>query len=164
MSTVTSLMNRRRRGGVPADTPRGVVLVLRQDAAPGRQALAAARAAADDAGVVVVVPLRIHGSSLGLPNPGLLPTARERQTAERIITGAVRGLQRAGVSVDGEIVMTRRPGKVIARIARQRGASTVLVDQKQRSRLRALVEGDLVRELRRRAGAAVTVEALPAAA
>jgi nucleotide-binding universal stress UspA family protein len=93
-----------------------------------------------------------------MPNPGLLPTARERAAADDAITATVRGLDSAGIDVDGQIVATRHAAKAIARIARRRGATRVLMERDNSSRLRRFVEGDLQRQLSRRLGRSVTVD------
>jgi hypothetical protein len=156
---VTTALKRfaRRRGGPPPASPRDVVVVLRPDTAASAELLAAARATA--ATLTVVLPLKIHGYALGLPNPGLLPTAKERAAADTAITATVRRLEGAGLDVDGQIVVTRHAARAIARIARRRGASRVLMEPSASSRLRRLVEGDLQRQLSRRLGRSVTVEA-----
>ena len=145
----------RRRGDAPPASPRDVVLVLRPDAAASPESLAAVRATGGS--VTVVLPLKIHGYALGLPNPGLLPTAAERAAADAAIGATVTRLRRAGVDVDGQIVVTRHAHRAIARIVRRRGATRVLLERCSANRLRRLVEGDLSRQLSRRLGAAVTV-------
>jgi hypothetical protein len=147
----------RRRGDPPPASSRDVVVVLRPDAAASAALLAAARAT--DGTLTVVLPLKIHGYAFGLPNPGLLPTARERATADAAITKTVRRLERAGMDVDGQIVVTRHAARAIARIARRRGAARVLMERGTAGRLRRFVEGDLQRQLSRRLGRSVTVEA-----
>ncbi len=105
----------------------------------------------------MVLPLRIHGYAFGLPNPGLLPTARERSAAEDAITATVRQLRRSGVDVDGEIVVTRHAHRAVAAVVRRRGARSVLVEQETATRARRLVEGDLLRQVARRVGPDVVV-------
>lgn len=100
--------------------------------------------------VAVVSVARLHGYALGLPNPGLLPTRAEKQEQERIVEAAIHRLQRWAVPADGQVVITRNPGKSIARIARRRSAQTVIVQQARTSRLRRVVEGDVGSSLRRR--------------
>jgi hypothetical protein len=155
---VTTAIKRlgRRRGDPPPASPRDIVVVLRPDAAASAELLAAARAT--DGTVTVVLPLKIHGYALGLPNPGLLPTAKERATADAAITATVGRLDRAGIDVDGQIVVTRHAARAIARIARRRGATRVLMERATSGRLRRLVEGDLQRQLSRRLGPSVTVQ------
>ena len=117
--------------------------------------LAAARATGGT--VAVVIPLKIHGYAFGMPNPGLMPTAKERATAEEAITTTVRQLRRAGVDVDGQIVVTRHAHRAIVRIVRRRRVTQVVLEESTAGRLRRLVEGDLHRQLVRRLGRSVTV-------
>lgn len=148
----------RRRGDPPPDSPRDVVVVLRPDAAASKELVAAARAAGGT--VAVVLPLKIHGYSLGMPNPGLMPTARERTAADTAMTVTVAQLRRVGVDVDGQIVVTRHAHRSIPRIVRRRGATRVLLEASTAGRLRRLLEGDLYRQLRRRLEPMVTVESV----
>ena len=134
------------------------MVVLRPDAAASKELVAAARAAGGT--VAVVLPLKIHGYSLGMPNPGLMPTARERAAAEDAIAVTVARLRRAGVDVDGQIVVTRHAHRAIPRIVRRRGAARVLLEPSAAGRLRRLLEGDLHRQLRRRLQPTVTVESV----
>jgi hypothetical protein len=151
-----ALIRLERRGDPPPSSPREVVVVLRPDAAASPALLAATRAAGGS--TTVVLPLKIHGYALGLPNPGLLPTAAERAAAHKAITATVARLRRAGLDVDGQIVVTRHAHRAIARIVRRRGASRVLLEPSTAGRLRRLVEGDLAAQLSRRLGRSVTVE------
>lgn len=144
-----------RRGDPPPESPRDVVVVLGQDTAASPELLAAARATGGT--VTVVLPLKIHGYAFAMPNPGLMPNARERAAADEATTATIRGLRRAGVDVDGQIVVTRNAPKAIARIVRRRGATRVLLEESTDSRLRRFLEGDLYRQLSRRLGPAVTV-------
>jgi hypothetical protein len=131
--------------------------VLRQDAAASPAVLAATRSAAAGGSVTVVLPLRIHGYAMGLPNPGLMPTARERSVAEDAITRTVRLLRAGNLEVDGQIVVTRNANRAVVDIARRRAARQVLVDRAPAGRLRQLVEGDVVRQLTRKLGPSVAV-------
>lgn len=148
-----------RRGDPPPESPRDVVVVLRADSAASDELLTAARAAGGS--VAVVLPLKIHGYSLGMPNPGLMPTARERASADNAITTTVNRLRRAGVDVDGQIVVTRHAHRAIPRIVRRRGATRVLLETSNAGRLRRFLEGDLQRQLSRRLGRSVTVGSVP---
>lgn len=145
----------RRRGDPPPESPRDVVVVLRPDAAASPELLAAARATGGT--VAVVLPLKMHGYALGMPNPGLLPTARERKLGKDAISATVDRLQRAGVDVDGQIVVTRQAHRAIVRIVRRRGATRVLLERPTSGRLRRFVEGDLARQVARRLGRSATV-------
>jgi hypothetical protein len=146
----------RRRGDEPPSSPREVVVVLRPDAAASPELLAAARAAGGR--IAVVLALKIHGYALGLPNPGLLPTAAERAAGRDAIAATVAGLRGPGMDVDGQIVVTRHADRAITRIVRRRGATRVLLEPSTAGRLRRLIEGDLHRQLTRRLGASVCVE------
>jgi hypothetical protein len=159
MITATDLLGARGRGDAPPGWPRAVVVVLRPDAAASPELLSAAKAAGGT--VTVVLPLRIHGFALGMPNPGLMPTRREREAADTAITATVRALRRAGLSdVDGQIVVTRKAHKAIAGIVRRRGAGRVLFEHSNAGRLRRLIEGDLTRQVARRVSSATTVVAV----
>jgi hypothetical protein len=149
----------RRRGQPAPSSPRDVVLVLRQDTAASPQVIAATRVAAAGGSVTVVLPLRIHGYAMGLPNPGLMPTARERAAADKAITQTVRQLRAGNLDVDGQIVVTRRADRAVVDIARRRSARQVVVDRPPASQLRRVVEGDIVRQLSRKLGPSVTVGA-----
>jgi hypothetical protein len=153
--TTAVTRRRRRRGDAPPDTSRDMVVVLDPGTAGSEDLLAAARGTGGT--VAVVIPLRIHGYAFGMPNPGLMPTARERAAAEQAIHATVAALRSAGVDVDGQIVVTRHAHRSIVRIVRRRGATRVLLEQDTASRLRRFLEGDLHRQLSRRLGASVTV-------
>jgi nucleotide-binding universal stress UspA family protein len=145
----------RRRGDPAPDSPRDMVVVLRPDTSGSDELVSAARAAGGT--VTVVLPLKLHGYSLGMPNPGLMPTVKERQVADQAITTTVDTFRRAGIDVDGQIVVTRHAHRSIVRIVRRRGASLVLLEHHTTSRLRRFLEGDLHRQLSRRLGESVTV-------
>lgn len=149
----------RRRGDPPPESPRDVVVVLQPDSAASDELFGAARAAGGT--ITVVLPLRIHGYAFGLPNPGLMPTAAEREIADSAITRTVRRLRNAGIDVDGQIVVTRHAHRAIARIVQRRGATRVLLEHPTGSRLRRLVEGDLGKQVARRVGNRVSVDNAP---
>lgn len=145
----------RRRG--PAPGPATTVLAT----TGGPFDVAAVRAAADRAEggpVAVVAVARLHGFAFGMPNPGLLPTAAERQEQVDNIAAATRLLARRRVPHDDQIVVTRNAAKSIARIARQCGASLVILQVPLAGRGRRWVEGDPARALRRRLGPQVALE------
>jgi hypothetical protein len=154
---VTAAIKRlsRRRGDPPPESPRDVVVVLRPDAAASTELFTAAKATGGT--VTVVLPLKIHGYSFGMPNPGLMPTKRERAAADEAITATVGRLRRAGIDVDGQIVVTRHAHKAVTRIVRRRGATRVLLEDATASRLRRFLEGDLQTQLSRRLTPTVTV-------
>jgi hypothetical protein len=113
--------------------------------------------------VAVVSIARIYGSSLGLPNPGLLPTRKEMDAQQALVTKAIGRLERSGVRAWGQVAATRRYAKTIAIAARARGVDHVLVITAQVPRWRLLVEGDLARDVRRRVGKDMAVESITTA-
>lgn len=107
--------------------------------------------------VAVLSIARLHGSSFGLPNPGLLPTRRDREQQHDQVADAVRRLERGGRQVDGQVVITRNPAKTIAAAARRRGVRHVVLAAPEQGRLRRLLEGDPVAGVRRRLRSVATV-------
>jgi hypothetical protein len=143
-----------------------VVLVVDGPAPDGvvRRAAEFALSTVDDKPklVAVVAVARILGSGLGVPHPGLLPTPAERQERVRAVEQAIAALRRYGVSADGQVAVTRRPGRTVGRIARVRQAGVVVLAEPVRTggRLRRLLEGDLTRDVRR--WTRLPVEVVPA--
>jgi K+-sensing histidine kinase KdpD len=105
----------------------------------------------------VLALVKIHGYALGMPNPGLLPTAKERAAQRDVVADAIARLERLGCEVDGQVAATRHPARVIASVARRRGVHHVIVEEPRVSRLRRLVEGDVVASVRRRLGGRVEI-------
>jgi hypothetical protein len=103
---------------------------------------AIARAAELAAGgrVRVITVARIHGSSFGLQHPGLMPNKKERDQAQAVVTTAIKALQRSGNRADGEVAITRSPGRSFARAARSAGVRHVVIHDPRRSRL-GMLEG-----------------------
>jgi hypothetical protein len=112
--------------------------------------------------VAVISIARIYGSSLGLPNPGLMPTKKEMAEQRALVAKAVSRLERSGVEAWGQVAATRRFAKTIAGAARARGAQHVLVVAPETARWRKVVEGDVARDVRRRIPKDITVEGITA--
>jgi nucleotide-binding universal stress UspA family protein len=110
--------------------------------------------------VAVVSIARIYGSSFGLPNPGLLPTRTEMEEQLALVNKAIGRLERSGAEAWGQVATTRRYAKTIARAARARGVSSVLVVTREAPRWRQLIEGDVARDVRRRVGGEMVVEGI----
>ena len=140
----------RRRVGPPPLPSRALLVVSPTSAAPSSEAVARAVEAAAGDPVTVLTVLRIHGSALGVPHPGLLPTVRERESGRIAIAAAIAALEARKVRARGEIAVTRADARVIARTARSVGAATVVLDLPETSGIRRLIEGDLAAQLRRR--------------
>jgi hypothetical protein len=114
---------------------------------------AAVARAADLAGggtVAVLIVARLHGYAFGMPNPGLLPTRKEKQAVQANLEKAIGELGVRGVETSGEIAITRNPTKVFTRAAVSQGVAAVVMDPQPGSPLRRFVEGDLAASLRRR--------------
>jgi hypothetical protein len=108
--------------------------------------------------VAVVTIARIYGSSLGLPNPGLMPTRREMNEQKEIVERAVAAIEKGGSEAWGQIAASRRPSKTIAGAAAARGVRHVLVIRPEKVGWRLFVEGDVAKEVAKRLGAGVSVE------
>ena len=121
----------------------------RQDFSKG--AVARAAALAPSGPVAVVTIAKIHGSSFGLPHPGLLPTKAELVERQRWVEGAIRTIKKSGVPADGQVAATRRTAKKIAAVARARGVKVVVIDETTvKKGLRRMIEGDVGAELSRK--------------
>jgi hypothetical protein len=112
--------------------------------------------------VAVISIARIYGSSLGLPNPGLLPTRKEMDEQRAWVSEAIERLERSGVEAWGQVATTRRYGRTIAQAARARGVSNVLVVTPEVARWRRMIEGDVARDVRRRIGKDMAAESVTA--
>ena len=60
--------------------------------------------------------LKVYGSQLGLPNPGLLPTSREREEQFAMVQRAVTDLEQRGCTADDQVAATRSAGTPATRI------------------------------------------------
>ena len=112
------LFGRRNWDKAPA-APAGVLLA---SAGTPFSGAAVRRACELSAGqpVAVLTILKVYGSSFGLPNPGLLPTRRERDEQYAIVRRAIAAVERRGGTADGQIAATRSAGRTIAKVARRR--------------------------------------------
>ena len=100
--------------------------------------------------VRVITIARIHGSSFGLQHPGLMPNKKEKDAAQALVTHAIKALQKAGAKADGEVVITRAPGRSFARAARAAGVARVVIDDTGKSRLGKLEAWTAARYVRLR--------------
>jgi nucleotide-binding universal stress UspA family protein len=88
----------------------------------------AARLARERHGSVHVFSVaRVWGTSLGLPNPGLMPSKREWDAQRAIVASAVKALKRKGVSADGHVLATRKATKRIVSEAERLGCSAIVM-------------------------------------
>jgi hypothetical protein len=100
--------------------------------------------------VAVLSILKVYGSAFGLPNPGLLPTRREREEQYAIVQRAIAAVERRGGTADGQITATRSAGRTIAKVARLRQVRYVVMDDGDPSGVRRMVEGAVTATVRRR--------------
>jgi nucleotide-binding universal stress UspA family protein len=63
--------------------------------------------------VRVITIARVFGTSLGFPNPGLLPNKKEWDEQRLIVRQAVAALKKAGFKASGQVVGTRKATKRI---------------------------------------------------
>lgn len=134
-----------------------VLIASNGEPIPGAAIRQALRLSAGEA-VAVVTIARIYGSSLGLPNPGLMPTRKEINEQKEIVQRAVAAIEKGGSEAWGQIAATRRPSKTIAQAAAARGVRHVLVVRPEKAGWRLFVEGDVAKEVAKKLGTGVTVE------
>jgi hypothetical protein len=108
--------------------------------------------------IAVVSIARVYGSGLGLPNPGLMPTRKEMEAQRDQVRAAVSAIEKAGTEAWGQVAATRKASKTIARAAKARSASHVLIVDPVKPTWRRVVEGNVVREVARRLPDGVTVD------
>lgn len=110
------------------DHPVGRLLLASEgrDFTPG--AIAAATASVASGGSVLVLSVaRIWGTSLGLPNPWLLPSKHEWQTQREIVAKAVDALEAHGIAASGKVAGARNAAKVIVKEAKIGGYELVIM-------------------------------------
>ena len=142
---------RRRRGWDEQPTAPAAVML----AADGRRrfserAIAEAVALSASGPVAVVTIAKIHGTQFGLPNPGLMPTRQEMADRQQWVGRAVDAIAKGGGEADGQVAVTRKAVKTLARIARARGVGTIVIDETPYTGVRRFVEGDVGHDLRRK--------------
>jgi len=138
-----------RRRWDPQPTSQAAVLLASSGAPFSRAALRRARELAGGQPVAVLSILKIYGSSFGLPNPGLMPTRREREEQTQIVRKAISELERRGCAADGQVAATRSAGRMIAKVARTRQVQYVVMDAHPVTGVRRVFEGQLTNTVRR---------------
>lgn len=122
---------KRSEGRRPAAPPpaRGERVLLASEGRPiPEEALdRAAELATRDGQVHVFTVARVWGSSLGLPNPGLLPNRHEWAAQRDVVRDAVEGLQRRGIDATGHVLATRRATKRIVGEASRLGCTAIVM-------------------------------------
>jgi hypothetical protein len=139
-----------RRRWDPQPTESAGVLLASTGAPFSRAAVRRAFELAAGQPVAVLSILKVYGSTFGLPNPGLMPTRREREEQLAIVGQAIADLERRGCTVDGQVAATRSAGRMIAKVARIRRVRYVVMDAQSQAGVRQLIEGSVTGIVRRR--------------
>lgn len=127
------------------------------------RAVARAAVLAGSGSVAVVTIARIYGTQYGLPNPWLLPSKQEMRERQDWVGSTIELLERRGIQADGQVAATRKPTKKLARIARIRRPSAIVIDETPETGWRRFVEGDVGGELRKKLRKdGIEVEIIPA--
>ena len=156
------MLSGRRRWDQQPTAPAAVLLA--SSGAPfSKAAVRRARELAAGGPVAVLSILKIYGSTFGLPNPGLLPTRRERDEQYANVKRAINQLERSGCTADGQIAATRSAGRMIAKVARARQVRVVVMDDSAESGVRRVIEGSVTSTVRRRLAGRADIELVSAA-
>jgi nucleotide-binding universal stress UspA family protein len=151
-----------RRRWDPQPTTSATVLLASSGSPFSRAAVRRARELAGGGPVAVLSILKVYGSQFGLPNPGLLPSRREREEQLAIVQRAITDLEGRGCTADGQVAATRSAGRTIAKVARTRHVRYVVMDAHPATGVRRVIEGELTNIVRRRLGDGATLELVPA--
>jgi hypothetical protein len=151
-----------RRRWDPQPTTPATVLLASSGSPFSRAAVRRARELAGGGPVAVLSILKVYGSQWGLPNPGLMPTRREREEQLAIVQRAITDLEGRGCTADGQVAATRSAGRTIARVAQARHVRYVVMDADPSTGVRKVIEGELTNIVRRRLRDGATLELVPA--
>jgi hypothetical protein len=154
---------RRRRLDPQPVEPRTVLLATDGRHPLSKAAIERAAALAAPDGVAVLAIAKIYGTQFGLPHPGLMPNRNEVDLRRGWIADAIAALERKGVDADGQLAATRKPIKLIARVAEARSVRHVVVDAGRERGLRRMIEGETGTDVRRRLRGAAEVIVIPPA-
>jgi nucleotide-binding universal stress UspA family protein len=127
---VTAVLRRQ-----PVDVPdpdtlevRAVLLASEEREIPKAAVDLAARIAKRSrAPVHVFTVARIWGTSLGFPNPGLMPSKREWDHARAVVDKAIKQLRKRGIDAEGRVLATRQGAKRIVREARRLDCDAIVM-------------------------------------
>src|SRR5262252_4233984 len=134
-----------RRRWDPQPTSPAAVLLASSGAPFSRAAVRRAYELAAGEPVAVLTILKVYGSQFGLPNPGLLPTRRERDEQLAIVGRAIKDLERLGGDADGQVARTRQ-------------VRYVVMDTPTTTGVRRIIEGEITNIVRRRLQSGTTLE------
>jgi len=112
-----------------ATAQRGGVLLATEGRPIPKAAVERAAELANKSGAPVHVfsVARVWGSSLGFPNPGLMPTKAEWDKQRQVVKHAVARLRRKGIEADGRVVGSRAAAKKIVREAHRLGCDAIVM-------------------------------------
>lgn len=148
----------RRRGRFDAQpTQPAEVLLASYGGSFSKASIREALALSGGCPVAVVIVARVYGSAFGLPNPGLLPSRKELAEQRDKVQKAVTAIERRKQEGSGQVAVSRRPAKAIGRAAMAHGVSHVVLCTPTPQRWRRALEGDPLKEVRRRVGAGISV-------
>jgi hypothetical protein len=153
-----------RRRFDPQPTAPAAVLLASAGAPFSRAAMRRAKELAGSEPIAVLSILKVYGSQFGLPNPGLLPTRKERDEQLGNVRRAITELERRGCTADGQVATTRSAGRTIAKVARTRQVRYVVMDAVPATGVRKLIEGEITNIVRRRLGDGASLELVTARA
>jgi Universal stress protein family len=153
-----------RRRYDPQPTAQAAVLLASTGEPLSKAAIRRARELAGGEPVAVLFILKVYGSQFGLPNPGLLPTRKERDEGYAVVQRAITSLERQGCTADGQLAATRSAGRTIAKVARVRKVRHVVMDEPDLSGMSRVVQGSVVATVRRRLASGTVLELVAVAA
>src|ERR1700722_4012741 len=104
---VRSKFGRRKFDKQPTQ-PAAVLIALNGEKIPGAAVRQALRLSTVETGSVITIA-RVDGSSLGLANPGLMPTIKEMKDQKQIPSRTVAAVEKGGVEAWGQVAATRKP-------------------------------------------------------
>ncbi|MEO9176428.1 MAG: universal stress protein [Gaiellales bacterium] len=86
--------------------------------------------------VRVITIARVFGTSMGFPNPGLLPNQREWDEQRLIVRQTVLSLKKAGFEASGNVVGTRKATRrILAEVTAFQADAVVMGCDRDRGRL-----------------------------
>ena len=153
-----------RRRFDPQPTAPAAVLLATTGEPFSKAAIRRAHELAAGEPVAVLTILKVYGSQFGLPNPGLLPTRREREEQFALVQRTIAQLERRGGTADGQIATTRSAGRIIARVAQARNVRYVVMDDREQTGIGRFAQSSIVATVRRRLASGTVLElvAVPA--
>jgi hypothetical protein len=153
----------RRRFDPQPTAPAGVLLASTGEPF-SKAAIRRAHELAAGETVAVLTILKVYGSQFGLPNPGLLPTRREREDQFALMQRTIAALERRGDTADGQIATTRSAGRTIAKVARVRNVRYVVMDDREQTGVGRFAQASVLATVRRRLASGTVLElvAVPA--